>query len=217
MPDSQPNYLSTDASGKVTAEFSGGVIMPMSPGAPYSAGSAVAWVDVPGGAKLAYVQGSAPSASERDIIASITSPTRSQAASLRLATDTSRDLATVIATATNSTGGSLGQTLIDSGSNSDYLQIGQFNPKRSTVIRALFTWPGGTPFSNLLDLSPLAGFTVRAIVGTGPGDWGAANFICTPFHPNASNNIAQASCTQAGALVSPGAGQTNSAYIIVTS
>lgn len=55
MPRSVPNYLSTDAQGRATAIFSGGVILPTPASGAYERGSAVTWTDGPGGAQLADI------------------------------------------------------------------------------------------------------------------------------------------------------------------
>lgn len=60
MPKSTANYLSVDTIGRITAQFAGGVVMPLQPAinSQPNAGGSVAWTDGPNGAKLAYMVGS---------------------------------------------------------------------------------------------------------------------------------------------------------------
>lgn len=69
MPHSQPNYLKTGSDGSVTADFSGGVTMPLqNTFVTAQQGASVAWTDGPGGAKLAWV-GASKTAANGQVVA----------------------------------------------------------------------------------------------------------------------------------------------------
>lgn len=234
MPHSVPNYLSTDANGNVSAQFTGNLDLlassnPAFPPQPPT--SEIRWHETTfaGFTAMEIIGRSLPGTNDSYAITH-GSGTKLASATTRadVVSDNSEAEITVqaipgqggkvLAGATNP-GGTFRSAIVQDGDGySSFLQIsgagGTFTRLRSFLALVTFTWPGGTPFSNAVDLSAIAGYTVGASVATMPGDWQNRNFICEPFHPAGAGSLLQAKATQGGAVVNPVGGVTNQAYVV---
>lgn len=215
MPDSVPNYLTTDGNGLVTATFSGGVLMPLQANPDPQASSSVAWTDGPGGAKLAYVVGFKSGGVVRTLLEarSDEAVVPQQFAQFQTAVDTALNTASIQALARDSDSSSLTKVLIDSEERSDFLQVG--SSLKSSLALLTFTWPGGAQRSNLLSLSGMLS------VGVGPSHvlltTNATHnlFYCTGAYGN-PNCVAFAIDPGTGAPFSPAAGATQQMTALVS-
>lgn len=220
MPKLTPNYLSVTSDGRISAKFTGGLILPVpSNNTPGSTTTSVTWTREEDGSWFARMRAGRTSISppaSNSLVTELQSPNTAHAASYFLEAFNS------------SPGGAISRmgvsadaqaaTVLDSDGYSSFLTVNgpgsPYTRLRSFVCFVTFTWPGGTPFSNVIDLSAIAGYTVGASLATMPGDWQNRNFVCEPFHPAGGGSLIQAKATQGGGAVNPGGGVTNGAYVL---
>lgn len=153
MPDSTANYLTTDANGNVSAEFSGFVyanglaLVAADTPALYDSNHSILWTkDTKTGAVVAYIKGSAvpPNGDPASVEVGVVSPTNGRNAYIRPtvvdnpgnANDDSNQVQVGVVGFNSST-----KMLLNARGKSNFAQLSTAG--RSMTTRRTLTWPGG--------------------------------------------------------------------------